>query len=467
MTEKNNQELPEGVTRRGFLQGGTALGASAPFLLGALAAGKTKAQDSADSNTALDLAEWSYFFLGVQGARVARGTLCDGSHFYVEYAIPRELRYPYPIVLLHGGEGQGTDWLTTPDGRPGWAVLLLRAGYAVYILDRTAQGRPAYNETLNGRFPQQAPSMEAALQNVAAVSAHQTQWPGDSSVSNHVLAQFVANLGPAMGTSAALHESWQEKGSILLDEIGAAIIITHGDSAAFAWLLADARPELVKSIIAIEPKGEPFAGPNASSRVVSNTAAWGLTAAPMTFEPAVTDPADIGRTQRSSANGRISMQQTMPARRLVNLVNIPIAVLSAGASQEIDTHTAIATFLSDAGCRVDHLRLGDMGLTGNGPYMMLEQNNEQVLQVATAWLDENVPVVAAPALYHPSQAAVGWRADDSLAMRLADHGHFWVGVGSKEMPYGRIAEGQSFVQYFIPEVQTKPYPLVMIHGGGG
>jgi hypothetical protein len=29
-------------------------------------------------------------------------------------------RRPFPVVLVHGGGGQGTDWMETPDGRPGW-----------------------------------------------------------------------------------------------------------------------------------------------------------------------------------------------------------------------------------------------------------------------------------------------------------------------------------------------------------
>jgi len=56
---------------------------------------------------------------------------------------------------------------------------------------------------------------------------------------------------------------------------------------------------------------------------------------------------------------------------------------------------------------------------------------------------------------------------DSTAMKLADTGHFWVGVDRKKMAYGTIATGQMFVQYFIPAQVRKPYPIVLVHGGGG
>jgi pimeloyl-ACP methyl ester carboxylesterase len=42
-----------------------------------------------------------------------------------------------------------------------------------------------------------------------------------------------------------------------------------------------------------------------------------------------------------------------------------------------------------------------------------------------------------------------------------------VGVERKTTAYGAIATGQMFVQYFIPAQVRKPYPIVLVHGGGG
>ena len=50
----------------------------------------------------------------------------------------------------------------------------------------------------------------------------------------------------------------QDAGAALLDKIGPAIVLTHSQSGSFGWLIADARPKLVKAIIAIEPSGPPF-----------------------------------------------------------------------------------------------------------------------------------------------------------------------------------------------------------------
>jgi pimeloyl-ACP methyl ester carboxylesterase len=58
-------------------------------------------------------------------------------------------------------------------------------------------------------------------------------------------------------------------------------------------------------------------------------------------------------------------------------------------------------------------------------------------------------------------------SQDSTAVRLAEQGSFWVGVERKQMPYGTIASGQSYIQYFIPSEVRHRYPILMIHGGGG
>ena len=60
---------------------------------------------------------------------------------YVGFQLPARKRHPYPLVLVHGGGGQATDWMGTPDGRDGWLDYFLAAGYDVYFVDRPGHGR--------------------------------------------------------------------------------------------------------------------------------------------------------------------------------------------------------------------------------------------------------------------------------------------------------------------------------------
>ena len=70
---------------------------------------------------------------------------------YVSWEAPAEgASQPYPIVLVHGGALQSTEWLDTPDGRPGWAQRLVEAGYAVLLADRPGHGRSPYQPDIMG-----------------------------------------------------------------------------------------------------------------------------------------------------------------------------------------------------------------------------------------------------------------------------------------------------------------------------
>ena len=94
--------------------------------------------------------------------------------------------------------------------------------------------------------------------------------------------------------------------------------------------------------------------------------------------------------------------------------------------------------------------------------MMVEKNSREVLQPIIDWMTKNVTG-------SNNQAPAPRRgSDDSLALKLADTGIFWVGTGNnKKMPYGTIHVGQMFVQYLEPAQQRHPLPVILVHGGGG
>jgi pimeloyl-ACP methyl ester carboxylesterase len=70
----------------------------------------------------------------------------------------------------------------------------------------------------------------------------------------------------------------------LLDRIGPAIILTHSQSGPFGWLIADARPKLVKAVVAVEPAGPPFQNTLLGTE---KARAWGVADIPITYDPPV------------------------------------------------------------------------------------------------------------------------------------------------------------------------------------
>ena len=94
----------------------------------ALLSGCTALTTSSPARDTLAIAEQGYFHVGGAYRTIDKSEVLVGQ-MYVWYQIPRQLRRPYPVVLVHGGGQTGTNFLRTPDGRPGWADFFLQEGY--------------------------------------------------------------------------------------------------------------------------------------------------------------------------------------------------------------------------------------------------------------------------------------------------------------------------------------------------
>ena len=71
--------------------------------------------------------------------------------------------------------------------------------------------------------------------------------------------------------------------------------------------------------------------------------------------------------------------QVEPARKLKNLIGIPIGLTTSPASYHFPYDHATVAYLRQAGCSVTHIELEKIGITGNGHFMMMERNNREVL----------------------------------------------------------------------------------------
>lgn len=267
---------------------------------------------------------------------------------YVEWSGPEPDSDRPPLVLIHGGGGQGTDWLITPDGRPGWAPLLADRGHRVYVIDRPGHGRgAAWGAALGELGPPPAIPWLATLfrpdPGVHPTAHLQTQWPapGGPPEGDPALAQILCSSRAMPVDLAASHELERRAGAELLDRVGPAILCTHSAGGPAGWLSAAERPDLVRAIVALEPLGPPYRAPDQGLPLPH-----GLTAIP-----------------------------------LPGLGEIPVLLVSAAASALGSFDEAVAGFLTGAGARVQLLRLAEHGVTGNGHGMIFERNHVEVLNV--------------------------------------------------------------------------------------
>ena len=198
-----------------------------------------------------------------------------GGAMYVEVMVPKQIRSPYPIVFLHGAGQTGVDWLQTPDGRPGWAYNFLDMGYVVYLEDYPARGRSQYVPGVDGTAERSnltirtAPNLEETFTASAArggfpQAKKHAQWPGTGRIGDPVFDNFTKTQVQFL--AGPRQEAMTRDANVtLLDAIGSPVILlTHSQGGAFGWLIADARPNLVKAIVTVEPAAPPIKGVDAA-----------------------------------------------------------------------------------------------------------------------------------------------------------------------------------------------------------
>ena len=332
-------------------------------------------------------------YVGEPGKEIMQGQI------YVEVLAPKDVKRPYPLVLIHGAAQTATNWMGTPDGRKGWAEYFVEQGYVVYMIDQPMRGRSAYHpeDGKTRMFTAKGEQFQfTAIEtdgNWPQAKKH-TQWPGDGpnkgKKDDPIFDAFYATQVETVLDVEGTEQRNQDAGAALLDKIGPAIVLTHSQSGTFGWLIADARPKLVKAVIAIEPSGPPF---EATIIGTGRTRPWGPTDIPIAYDPPVKDPSEIAIEQEAEADGpdlfRCWMQKA-PARQLVNLKGIPVMVMASEASYHQVYDHCTAKYLNQAGVKAEMVRLQDKGIRGNGHMVMIEKNNLDIAHLIDEWAVKNV-----------------------------------------------------------------------------
>ena len=173
-------------------------------------------------------------------------------------------------------------------------------------------------------------------------------------------------------------------GQELLDLLGPSILLTHSQAGPFGWLLADACPEKVKAIVALEPTAPPFS-PDLKSPKAKN---YGLADVPMHFEPPVQSPEDFKlRLLPAPGPGLVDGWVLDEERRLPRLT-MPILTVVSEASYHAQFDHLLSYVMDQLGVRHDFVRLEDAGIHGNSHMMMLEKNNLEIADLLLRWLGE-------------------------------------------------------------------------------
>ena len=348
----------------------------------------------------LPVAKQGYLFAGGKYSTINGKQVMSGQ-IYAEYQIPLTQTHPYPIVMVHGAIQTGTNFTGTPDGREGWAQYFLRQGYAVYVVDQPGRARSSYQPDLNG--PQATPDLLNTQRRFTAPAEFNlwpqaklhTQWPGKGMQGDPVFDQFFASQVPYVQAPGVTQLMNRDALVALLEKIGPSIIMTHSQSGAYGWPVADARPDLVKAVIAVEPSGPPvrdaeFKGAPDYFVDGPQTKPWGLGAMKLTYGGA-NDASGLAFVQQQKSDAPDLMKcwrQREPARELTNLKSIPVLIVASEASYHASYDHCTAQYLAQAGVKNTFIRLADRGIKGNGHMMMLEKNNQEIAALMAGWLKD-------------------------------------------------------------------------------
>jgi pimeloyl-ACP methyl ester carboxylesterase len=275
------------------------------------------------------------------------GTFQAGQMYaqYVKLASPRAR---YPLLMWHGGGLTGVTWETTPDGRPGWQMFFLDAGYDVYVSDAVERGRAGW-----ARFPEILPGEPVfrtmgegwnlfrvgpqdgwAQDEAERVAYEGTQFPIDA------WNQFTKQSVPRWTTTDPLIQAAYDA---LVQKVCPCVIILHSQGSNFGFHAALTAPDKVKAIVAVEPSGapNPTADDAALVKDVPHLVVWGD----------YFDKSPFWQKLRTNI-------------------------------------TAWQDAIEEAGGTADVLDLPARGIHGNSHMLMMDRNSDEVAALIQAWLEE-------------------------------------------------------------------------------
>jgi pimeloyl-ACP methyl ester carboxylesterase len=264
---------------------------------------------------------------------------------YVQYFIPQDERGRVPLLLWHGGGLSGVTYETTPDGREGWLNYFLRRGWAVYNSDAVERGRAGWT---------QYPSLfgEPVFLTVANPFERFRIGDGAGSYADDP-AQRRVNVGSQFPVEAydnfpkQLSARWLTTDDAItaayiaeVDRVCPCAILFHSQGGQFGFRVAQARPDKVKALIAVEPAA--FPDPKAGA---------------LKDIPALFVYGDF-----------IERDSRWPKMRQNGL--------------------DFAAKITAAGGKVDVMELPKLGIKGNSHMLMMDKNNLEVAALIQKWLGE-------------------------------------------------------------------------------
>lgn len=279
-------------------------------------------------------------------AKVDPNGLYQVEQMYVQYFLPQNRKGKYPLLMWHGGGLTGVTYETTPDGREGWMTMFIRKGWDVYNSDAVERGRsgfappdiwpgePNFLTTANPferfRIGQGLGSWNADHSKMKANVGSQFPVEGYENFTKQIVPRWLT-------TDTAIIAAY----TALVDKVCPCVLLFHSQAGAFGFAVAQARPDKIKGIVAVEPA---VAGDKAKAGALKDI-------------PTLVVYGDY-----------IAQDSRWPKMRQLGLDYVE-AVRAAGG-------------------KADVVNLPEVGIQGNSHMMMMDKNNGQIADLIQKWLSD-------------------------------------------------------------------------------
>lgn len=345
-----------------------------------------------------------FFYVGGRYIETATGNVTV-DQLYVEKLVPvstgrarrRGVAAAKPMVFFHGGGTSGVTWLNTPDNRPGWASYFLQQGHTVYLVDVAAVGRSSENNLDN--FTMIAGTAAEGIQrgftvpevyNTYPQAYLHTQWPGTGLKGDPTFEQFAKTIIPLTRSWEPQEYALRASGCELLSLLGEkAYLVSHSIGARAPILLSNDCPQYIAANINLEGTTIPFWSYNITLGGTP-TNPWGLTNTPIDYDPPVAsaDELETVVVGNETLALRSCHMQKEPARKLPKIASVPYLMVTGEASVHITYDHCLVNFLKQVGGSPEWIKLGEIGIKGNGHFMHIEKNSLEIAEVVNDWILE-------------------------------------------------------------------------------
>jgi pimeloyl-ACP methyl ester carboxylesterase len=268
---------------------------------------------------------------------------------YVQYVKLASPRSPHPLLLWHGGGMSGANWETTPDGRAGWQMFFLRAGFDVFVSDAVERGRASwapypdvYADAPYFRTGREAWEETFRFGPAGSWHADPAQRRAHDGLRFPVerMERFMNQFIPRWGGNDALT---QHAYDALVGSLESSIVLTHSQGGNFGFNAALHEPDRIKAVISLEPSGAP--------------------------DPKACDPAILGGIPHLFVWGDYLDQHPFWVESVPKVRRWYEALVAAGVdAQWID--------------------LPSRGITGNSHALMADANSDAIGEIARDWMRE-------------------------------------------------------------------------------